>query len=425
MLADAGCDDLLVPKYVNIVDNPSNFQERKAYALCKCVEHHLAIDKDTMQAKREGNRRYEIAKYHWPVAVLHLPYQTTSLLNVNDVQQILQLQATKYGITSMSLKEDINTYDHYVSKLVKDKLLNDKKSLSAEEQLMLNFFVQAPITTKSDIQAYLQCVAPSRSANATNRVSFQLSASEDTQIVDESVSAGATLLTCNDLDSSPHDNVESTDSPLNSRNLFPTVLQDSPNFVQSEDDLIRHLSAKYERYQQTLRSADDFLSNNQVKEACRALSLLHKRETPILLDSKSSSTNGNYAPQSSWLFICKCGKPLIGSVNNGYRSCDACRKREARREKQIINAERLSDPSSTASFKTLITPVKAKLHQKMRAELVKSRKRTLLLSRALSAFKTKQTLFLSEHDHEGNKLLESVTDFFNKTQKRWLKLFTR
>ncbi len=156
LLLDAGCHDMLDPRTVEIVDYPSTHPERKSYALCRSVEHHLSISQDTKKAKREAigktnKKYYQLHKFHWPASlVLKTTYRPSRLLNINEVKAIIDDQSREYGITSTSLQDKCNLYSTLISKVIQGTTC-----LSALEQSDLKCYVQAPVATKDHIKAYI------------------------------------------------------------------------------------------------------------------------------------------------------------------------------------------------------------------------------------------------------------------------------
>ena len=394
-LETAGCCELLAPKTVAYVPNPSSHQQRKQYAFRKSVEHHLKIPREV----REQNKKYQVFSYHWPTPLLKLKLRNASLLNDVQVKLITEEQQSLYGITSNALREFVNTYEHNVLPFIVSL------QLSALEQVDLKCYVQAPVATRDEIMAYATSFVSQRSARSTSREFNKLSQVDDeyaTSFVSQR-SARSTSREFNKL-SQVDDELSQVDDELPPVDDEPSPPDDraSPLLAPTQQQLLSGLIGKFERYQASQRSVDEFLGNDDVRASCKILSLVYSVEGPICL----SNNSGQEDHSSYWLLLCKCGNAAsIGLRNNHVWMCNKCRCVAKRRQKQIQNVARLSDPSCKAPFSSLITPVKAKLKENLQQQLRSEKRRSRQLQSALKILKDSQDSYFSPDDDAATDLI--------------------
>jgi hypothetical protein len=106
------------------------------------------------------NAQYVVRAYHWPPPLLETPLvelhpRITSLLNKKDMEKLNQLGQLR-GVDTAALEEDRNTY----GSLTKDE--RSGVSLSPEEKLDLDFYIQAPIAKKINIVEYINSLLSKR-----------------------------------------------------------------------------------------------------------------------------------------------------------------------------------------------------------------------------------------------------------------------
>ena len=253
--------------------------------------------------------------------------------------------------------------------------------------------MQAPVATRNEILAYLQSLSSHRSLWLGMRASLKTPPSNNSNNKNE-----ATPVSKSPVSKSPS-------SPLQSILLFPNG--QLPPLLPTTEELINNLSAKFQRYVATGRSSDDFTANAEVQHASRHLVLLHGMIEPIMLFS--DRTTGKEYARNYWLFLCRCGEVVsVGTINNGVQLCNKCRCKSGRRNKQLENAAKLSNPSSTVPFGSLISPVKTMLKDNLRQQLYNQRRCCNRLKTALAALKGSSDCSFSANDDDAPKLFDQA-----------------
>ncbi len=77
VLEATGLNNLRGARRVEYVGAPASHQQRKLYALRKCVKFHLKIADKVIHEKRH----YGIPAYHWPISTLEWRRRACSMLN--------------------------------------------------------------------------------------------------------------------------------------------------------------------------------------------------------------------------------------------------------------------------------------------------------------------------------------------------------
>ena len=263
-LETAGCCELLAPKTVAYVPNPSSHQHRKQYAFRKSVEHHLKIPREV----REQNKKYQVFSYHWPTPLLKLKLRNASLLNDVQVKLITEEQQSLYGITSNALREFVNTYKHNILPFIVSL------QLLALEQVDLKCYVQAPVATRDEIMAYATSFVSQRLARSTSREFNRLSQVDDeyaTSFVSQrsACSTGREFNKLSQVDdelSQVDDELSPVDDELSPVDDEPSPPDDraSPLLAPTQQQLLSGLIGKFERYQASQRSVDEFPADRKI-----------------------------------------------------------------------------------------------------------------------------------------------------------------
>ncbi len=177
LLEQAGCHNLLeIQSVLPHADPATTYNQRKHVAFRRTLEHHLKIPKDVIRK----NKRYSVYKFHWPIPLLRMSMRSTTLLNPKVTETIMSQQLS-FGITSNSLLENCNTY----SFAVRDLINASGTMLTDMEKVELRYYVQAPIASKDDIEAYVLSLPTEsdRAVRRNNRVGKQSAEVTTSEIV--------------------------------------------------------------------------------------------------------------------------------------------------------------------------------------------------------------------------------------------------
>ena len=378
-LHELNCRELLEFKQVYACSNhPLTHIQRKHFAFRKSVEFHLKIPFNLVQA----GKRYYIHKFHWPIMLLRKLLASTSLLTATCIKDIEDQQRLLFGITNEALRESRNTYEN----VARDVLVDIK--LSRDEMMDLNLQVQAPVSSRDDIIAYIHKVSSERSQRHVMRprsnedsgttASFKITPGSPSFVREGRV-----------IDGNQSPLRGSPSSPLAPRTLLPPTPQSEPRtllpptpqseIVTTPETIIQELRHRFQNHLLRGHVAKEFLEKKGIENAWKSLFHVHGLRGPIPLAFDSDKNEMEQRPVY-WLIFCMCGHwAEIGQALKKYeRICLKCKnyqRKEERRRTQIEGRrEELAHPSSRAPYSSLATPVKVERYQNVR-KLVKAEKR--------------------------------------------------